>query len=514
MAYRGEDLDLRTPLTAGRPAFEVGLNETAPRTRASHGMRSEPILVDETVLACCNLAYDLALTHRAGEVRLEHLIYALTRVDAAAEALEGRGIRVAALRRELGSLVASEIPYGAQNSKVSPRRSDDIELILRDAADLAHGRNAPASVDDLIAALIDTARELPALALVRRHVPRRVAAERGDYELTVRGREPVSRAAVLDIHDAAGLRRDEDPRHPAIEQVLDKRLAELFRTWTMLSERLADVERALQTMSSEGLHRWTALSERLVGLEGTLLARSTSSTGADATRLIERIDTIEHVVVERASAAADEATGLAKRLTLIEEGQAAQNVQALQLNAALAAELSSVSAAVAQHPGGEVPTALINERFQSLSAMIERQRGELAAALAQPLGERLNAIERAITVALQKIAGQAASPELGKIHEALARLGAQQTAMAGSIEQLRQGSADAGTISNRLAAIERLTTRPAQIIDQLAEKVSAIHRHTAEKAENRGHFYVWLFGTSDWLAASWPDRGSAPPASR
>ena len=92
MSYRGEDLDLRTPQTwSGAPADLAAVSDPlSPR----HGFRTTPLLVDETVLACSNHAFDIAVAHRAGEVRLEHLLHALTRIDAAAEALEARGVQI------------------------------------------------------------------------------------------------------------------------------------------------------------------------------------------------------------------------------------------------------------------------------------------------------------------------------------------------------------------------------------------------------------------------------------
>ena len=50
--------------------------------------RSGPIWVDDVVLACSNHAFDVALAHRSSEVRLEHLLHALTRIDMAADVLE------------------------------------------------------------------------------------------------------------------------------------------------------------------------------------------------------------------------------------------------------------------------------------------------------------------------------------------------------------------------------------------------------------------------------------------
>ena len=103
MAYRGEDLDLRTPPGANPgPAEPLAQAEggvfvgSGRRERSPPAQRSAPIWVDDTVLDCCNYAFDVALAHRSAEVRLEHLLFALTRIEAAADILESRGIRVAA----------------------------------------------------------------------------------------------------------------------------------------------------------------------------------------------------------------------------------------------------------------------------------------------------------------------------------------------------------------------------------------------------------------------------------
>ena len=124
MGYRGDDLDLRTPQTWSATTADLGV-EAAGNQGVMRGGRAGPIWVDDTVLACSNHAYDIALAHRAGEVRLEHLIHALTRIDAAADALEARAVRVANLRRDSATIIASDIPVGLQNGKGVPRRSEE-----------------------------------------------------------------------------------------------------------------------------------------------------------------------------------------------------------------------------------------------------------------------------------------------------------------------------------------------------------------------------------------------------
>ena len=194
MAYRGEDLDLRTPQTwSGSPPEVTNSPEpytNGARTKASSYGRAAPILVDEVVLACSNHAFDVAVAHRAGEVRLEHLLHAMTRIDGASNALEARGIRVPGLRRESATIIASEIPIGLGTGQVRPHRSDDFEQALRTASAIAYRRNAPANVDDLLDAMLDMPSDISGIALLARHGGR-VARDRPPQREMVREREPM-----------------------------------------------------------------------------------------------------------------------------------------------------------------------------------------------------------------------------------------------------------------------------------------------------------------------------------
>ncbi|MEQ1577107.1 MAG: Clp protease N-terminal domain-containing protein, partial [Hyphomicrobium sp.] len=173
MGYRGEDLDLRTPQTwtagAADPIAGQAVDTLRSRTAQSPGTsRSGPIWVDDVVLACSNHAFDVALAHRASEVRLEHLLHALTRIDPAADVLESYGLRVGQLRRDTATVIASEIPASLGNGKTVPRRSDELEDVLRMAAAIASRRNSPASVEDLLQVILDAAPDVPGLQLIQR----------------------------------------------------------------------------------------------------------------------------------------------------------------------------------------------------------------------------------------------------------------------------------------------------------------------------------------------------------
>ena len=102
MSYKGNDLDLRTPdvrpaESGPEPGGDLRLSTLQPFGRHA------AIAVDRTVLACCNLAHDIAAFHAAREVGLAHLLHALTRVDAARDILEGHGVGTGELRRDTAS---------------------------------------------------------------------------------------------------------------------------------------------------------------------------------------------------------------------------------------------------------------------------------------------------------------------------------------------------------------------------------------------------------------------------
>ncbi|HPG88487.1 MAG TPA: Clp protease N-terminal domain-containing protein, partial [Hyphomicrobium sp.] len=152
MSYRGEDLDLRTSQTWSATPADLAIDADAALTKNSQRLtpRNGPMWVDDTVLSCANYAFDVALAHRSGDVRLEHFLHAMTRIDVAAEALEARGVRVAALRRESATIIASEIPVGLTNGNGVPRRSEELADVLRFAATNADRRSAPATIEDVL----------------------------------------------------------------------------------------------------------------------------------------------------------------------------------------------------------------------------------------------------------------------------------------------------------------------------------------------------------------------------
>ncbi len=191
ISYKGHDLDLR-PVSAGLSGEEVGREPArtgdpgAGRDRA----RREPVAVALIVLDCCNAAFEIARVHGAREVRLEHLLHALTRVPTASAMLEELGIRVDQLRRQTAVAIAAEPPGASADAGGGvPVASAPFEALLRRAAGEAGKRQSAATLQDILRALLDS----PVAMLLRQATdPQRLAGWRKDAS-----RQPLSAVAPL-----------------------------------------------------------------------------------------------------------------------------------------------------------------------------------------------------------------------------------------------------------------------------------------------------------------------------
>lgn len=615
MSYRGEDLDLRTPQTWSAGAADLTIE-------ARGGLRSSgPIWVDDTVLAVSNHAFDVALAHRAGEVRLEHLLHALTRIEAAAEALEARGVRVAALRRESATIIASEIPVGLPNGKGAPRRSDEFGDVLRMAAANAARRNAPASIEDLLYVLFEHA-ELPGLALLSRHTVRphrepetvRYVAETR-YAPAPKVVESLRYAPepMRTYRDLSGSPTDsiQNSRLDALEQMVRALSSDLSNERQIVSGLLKDLSLQTQEQRTDQSRLQTTVADRLSTIE-EVISQSRGASALDAgldqrindiaralgkiesgleTRglggmldrlsalenalnarlndmarswsvLSERLQALEKTVRERPSSAlpqdfsdklraAVDLTPIGNRLDIIEEallsadpgGKNDELTKALDerfkaLEAQLVRGLSStgVNASRFDHLEGSV------SRVEALIGTFERQRGETLHAMMQPvvervssfvgttqaqqfaLGdalnkvvERLGAVERALTAEIETAAAkhQAYTQDLGEVHEAMMKLNQNQHTLAGSIDEWRKDAAgDLSVISNRLSHLDAENERPFETLKAMSAHMDNMNKLMIERYHRRNRFWYWLFGTDDWIGASWPSQAAALESER
>jgi hypothetical protein len=479
MDYRGPDLDLRTSRwsaastdpSSWREANVPPTPQPAPAAPARQpSQRSSPIWVDETLLACANHAYDVALAYRSAEVRLEHLLLAMTRVEPAAVALEARGVRVASLRRDCAVAIAGDPPAaGAEGA--TPRRSPELEDVLRLAASRAAHTGRAAGVDDIVQALGEVGGDLPGADLVVRHFPRSrdfwgslgPSRSDGDRPLTVGGAPMPA---------------------PGVDQAVVQRLF----------ERLSDMERGF--------------ADRLAALEAAL-ARQSAPMHTDLSPLDSRLSAIESALHARANGDAGFAfdVGYADRLATIEAAIATERSERASAITALSDEISGVRSAVrlaAQN--SEAAQSALAEQLQLIASSLDQSRDAGGG-----FSDRVAAIEQALDAQSQRLTEAHAvySAELAEVHEALMKIGANHQTLAGAIDNWRSNdSGEIHLINARIGAVHEDGSKRLAAIEKLCADVETMsHLVLDDRTRQQGSFKRWLLGTEDWVKASW-----RPPA--
>lgn len=574
MSYRGGDLDLRTPQSRSgseRGSYEPALN--GPRD-AEEGYSSDgrpPIFVDDTLLACCNHAYDVALAHRAGEVRIEHLLYALTRIDAAAEVLEKHGVRDASLRREAGSYIASEIPIAPINGQTTPRRSKSLEHALRLAANQGQSRNRPASVSDLLTVFTEVMPDLPGLQLLHRNVPRTSsdkpisAPYQGASEAYMPMEQPrrVMRPVYYDDYPMAEAHSYRpSPMHNHVDMVQNSRLAALEQVVMALredtgrfaddfagrfasletsfsgesgddgtalrqtSEKLGVIERSLISKLDEMMRQTSVLTKRLENMESQL-GTAYSTGGIDLSPINARLDQLETLITDKSVGELD-TSAIDGRLNDIETAvlsvsENRQPVDAVvarieQLEQSLSGRFTGLhQAQTADRDRVLQDTEAVKSNMAGLATTMQERIGvvsQIAESIEQgraDLAGRLESIETMTIRHVQETAEEreTTARKVGEIHEAIGTLNANQHTLAGAIDEWRGESvSDMNTIAARLTQLDIENDEPMQRLELISERLDGMYRATVERYHRRNRFWYWLFGTDDWIGASWPSQAA------
>ena len=95
------------------------------------------------------------------------------------------------------------------------------------------------------------------------------------------------------------------------------------------------------------------------------------------------------------------------------------------------------------------------------------------------------------------------------------KLNQNQHTLAGSMDQWRTDSAaDVANILNRLTSIDRDNALPVETLNGLNAHMDTMNRLIIERYHRRNRFRYWLFGTDDWIGASWPSQKAAIEAER
>ena len=399
MAYRGEDLDLKAP--PGRPREATG---STGSDAALWGSPEATLWVDETVLACCNNAFDLALAHGAAEVRLAHLVHALTRVDDAVRILGQRGIAADKLRHESAVLIVNESPVALTGERTPPRRSNAFEDVLRRAAEAARRRGGTAGVEDVLHALLAANRADPATDLVRRlapapseaDLPADPAARLDMIEDTLRGIHAElagDRKLLSDIvrdlqREVAGQRGDS----ASLSTTLGDRLADLerhLRATPQITEKLQAIEKAVQGGMGEGARTWSAIAQRLESLETAV------RTGDSVEPIAKRLAAVEQSFQDRNSDTVRSWVALADRVQSLEKLYQAGSTETIRQWSALSQGNAEILKSLAQQQGGPLDGSALTERLELIERTVRSGLGDTVRSNAL-LADRVGGVERVI----------------------------------------------------------------------------------------------------------------------
>lgn len=468
MPYKGGDLNVEL---AG-PA--VVREATAPRDLGATWRRPEagvalPIAVDEAVLASCNHAFDAALVHGSREVRLEHLLHAMTRVVPAAQVLAGLAIRVDALRRETAMVIAADVPGGPVGAETAPRASAAFQDALRRAAALAAERLSPVSVSDVLRALLSGDPQSPAAMLLMRVAADPQLIERWRNEPR---REPLAAPAAAEATHARAV--DLSPvAHEALNARLDRMEAsfqavreEAAADRRITVEVLGALQAELKALQSEGPRVLPAdLGEAINALLEARLGKLDAAIAA----LAGRLGALDK---QAAGPAAGEAwRAVEARLAAIEESLTAP---AADPSNAISGLLSTrLDAAEAKVKAGVRP----------LAEAVERQT-----ALAASLRSNMQAAEEAAKLRDRRLV---------EILQAITNLVASQQSLAHSLAAWRvESGGDVAIVSNRLEQVQHAML---ELLDHLR------HEHLENGARRGNGFKRWLYGTPTVFATGWRD---------
>ena len=469
MSYKGNDLDLRAPYAPhGRDAN--GSEEAGASASWSmppeHG-RDGPIPVDQTLLACCNAAYDAALFHGARDVRLEHLLYALTRIDAARDVLEQHGVRAHQLRRDAAAAIAGDAPAAGSGGR-APRSSTEFENVLRRAAGRAGQDHVPASVHDLMRALLSYGREAPATTLFLR-------SANDPQQLERWGAEPPAAQHGVSLHAAAALQ-------PAAAQELPGRLETMETAMRTLTAEVVADRKAMLDLMSEMHHELRAARAENTAAPPAIVLDKLEDVGKSMTGLAERFEAI------RAFAPGD---GLTGRMAALESRFSEQPAAIADAVAYMLTERGAGAEEALHLAGdGDTPAAgAATERLSGLEAMLRTQ--------AERMEDASKTHER----------------DLNEIFEALVKLGTNQQTLANNLEAWRlDSSGDVSIVSNRLENMERtlqevlVPPRPVRLIE---ESPASQEAGTEGDAARTRTFKRWLYGTGRVLPSSWREDAAA-----
>ncbi|MEM1371305.1 MAG: hypothetical protein AAGG72_03640, partial [Pseudomonadota bacterium] len=277
--------------------------------------------------------------------------------------------------------------------------------------------------------------------------------------------------------------------------------------------RLDNVERALRSGDGANSETVSIVDERLKQFERLFNAQSTAPVSVDLGPVEGRLSDIETALLSRTDAGSADVGSIEARLGGL-ESLVSERFSAIQTSLsaerptdgdtamALQSEIKALAGAVATgNASQERFTSSLRSEIQSLArtdtAGDEQLRVQIVALKEQlAQGDQAEATGRADFVR-----------ELGEVHEALVNLHSNQQAISQSIDMWRnETNGSVNNVVSRLAAFEQNQSGPGEEIGELSRNLDQMYRITVERYHRRNRFWFWLFGTDDWIGASWPSQ--------
>jgi len=420
---------------------------------------------DETVLACCHHAHEVAKAHGAREVMLEHLVHALVRVPEASQVLSDRGINVESLKRESAAVISSEIPVDHTMMVAQLRASKDFNTVMHLAAAAASRRDErQLGARDLLDALLRFDAKSRVVRMIRRH------AIEGELDEPV---DPLAEVKVL-MERYAGEQRD---LRLAVNELRHAQSGQSSSALASLDDRMRGLERSIGLLVNSGGAR-TDVGDQLKTLQDTLFTlRNEARASTDRLQLMERAihagvgngagnGQISTLIGDRFLSVQKTLENQRMDLARIEQGIAdrIRLMESKQLTAepvdALARKLEKLEASLQERLAD-------NGKLESL--LIDRLKGfEQVAASAKPLtlppgldglGDRMQGLERQVSAQRAELQGWqgAMEKELKAIEEMFDLIPADGGTVASGLSegqmQTLQGSIDAHRAETQRVAI-------------------------------------------------------------
>jgi len=275
----------------------------------------------------------------------------------------------------------------------------------------------------------------------------------------------------------------------------------------------------------EALEDRLGLLERALQAEISITRSAVEALGAkpalDVAPLLGRLGEMEEALsAERERAKAEEQTLAAAIQSVAETLGRQPDEMSARISAPLMEHLDALTVTRdAQHATATDSLAEANRRLTALEEALSAHVARAEAAESQAVQERSavrEALERLVEAVGREAEGSRESlgrlteglaQDLSELRDGLSKLGDNQTVLVDTIDSEARDIANAiATLTGRIDTLEAASAKPVEMLSALSATVDKMHKATVEKYYRRNRFWYWLFGTDDWLAASWPSQ--------